>query len=186
MTIAHPKPARPRRDGWTPEVQRRFLDALAISGSPVQAAAAAGRSMQSAYKLRARPAGAAFRDGWAAAVTSCMTQVREQALERAFHERIEPILKNGRKVGERKVFDTGMLLTLMRLYDAPAFHAERARAEAAEAAAAPEAKPLTADEVLAQFAAGMAGLAHKDFGQNAENLKKVLLQRLAFDSPSAG
>lgn len=180
MTTPLPKLTRPRRDGWTPEVQQRFLDELAVSASPAKAAAAAGRSMQSAYKLRARAGGAAFRDGWAAALTSCMLQVREQAVERAFHGYVEPIIKRGRKVGERQVFNNGMLLAMMRLYDAPAFHADRARAEAVTAAAV----PLTPDELVAQFAAGLAQLAHKDFAQVEENAKEALLQRLAFDSPS--
>ncbi len=181
MTITPPKLTHPRRDGWTPDVQRRFLDELAVTASPAKAAAAAGRSMQSAYKLRARAGETAFRDGWAAALRSCMLQVREQAIERAFHGHVEPIIKRGRKVGERQVTNNRMLLALMRLYDAPAYHADRARAEAAPAAPV----PLTPDELLAQFAAGLAQLSHKDFAQAEENAEEVMLQRLAFESPSA-
>ena len=43
-----------RRDGWTPERQLRFLDALERSRSVVKAAAAAGMSRTSAYRLRSR------------------------------------------------------------------------------------------------------------------------------------
>ena len=35
-----PVPRRPRADGWTPEVQRAFIAALAVTGSDRQAARA--------------------------------------------------------------------------------------------------------------------------------------------------
>ena len=41
-----------RTDGWTPERQLRFLEALADSRSIAQAAASAGMSRESAYRLR--------------------------------------------------------------------------------------------------------------------------------------
>ena len=156
---------RPRRDGWTPEVQRRFLEALALTGSPSQAAAAADRSLQSAYKLRVRPGATAFREGWAAAIAMCMLQVRDQAVDRAFDGHVEPILKHGRKIGARQVFTSGMLLSLMRLYDAPAYRADRARAELPVVAAAP--KPLTEAELVAQAEAMLMELLRTDFGQAA-------------------
>jgi len=43
-----------RSDGWTAERQLRFLDALAGSRSVSKAAAAAGMSRESAYRLRER------------------------------------------------------------------------------------------------------------------------------------
>ena len=156
---------RPRRDGWSPAVQRRFLEARALTGSPSQAAKAAGRSLQSAYKLRARPGAAAFRDGWAAAIATCMMQVRDSAIDRAFNGHVEPIVKYGRKVGERQVFNNGMLLSLMRLYDAPAYHADRARAELPVLAAAP--KPLTEAELFAQAEAMLLDLVRTDFAEAA-------------------
>ena len=53
-----------RRDGWTPERQLRFLDALASTRSVVQAAAFAGMSRESAYRLRNRAGGALFAALW--------------------------------------------------------------------------------------------------------------------------
>jgi hypothetical protein len=41
-----------RHDGWTPEKQREFVEALADSGSVVGAARAVGLSEQNAYALR--------------------------------------------------------------------------------------------------------------------------------------
>src|SRR3954462_8865347 len=53
-----------RRDGWTPERQLRFLDALARTRSISKAAAAAGMSRESAYRLRERREGALFAALW--------------------------------------------------------------------------------------------------------------------------
>jgi hypothetical protein len=59
-----PRPAKIRRDGWTPERQLRFLDALARSRSVVKAAASAGMSRESAYRLRDRKEGTLFAALW--------------------------------------------------------------------------------------------------------------------------
>ncbi len=53
-----------RRDGWTAERQLRFLDALAARRSIVEAAAFAGMSRESAYRLRSRRDGALFGALW--------------------------------------------------------------------------------------------------------------------------
>jgi hypothetical protein len=49
-----------RKDGWAAERQLRFLDALAGTRNVVEAAAAAGMSRESAYRLRERKEGALF------------------------------------------------------------------------------------------------------------------------------
>jgi hypothetical protein len=58
------KPRKPRSDGWTPERQLRFLDALAGSRNVAEAAGCAGMSRESAYRLRNRPGGALFGLLW--------------------------------------------------------------------------------------------------------------------------
>lgn len=62
--IHRTSPERGRRDGWTPERQLRFLAALARTRSVTRAAAAAGMSRESAYRLRARRDGALFAAAW--------------------------------------------------------------------------------------------------------------------------
>ena len=47
-----PAPTRNRRVGWTAERQRAFIDMLSLTGSVGAAAAAAGVSSRSAYRLR--------------------------------------------------------------------------------------------------------------------------------------
>src|SRR5687768_6009489 len=51
-----------RRDGWTPERIRLFIETLAGSGSISGAACAAGVSARAAYKFRDRSP--AFDDAW--------------------------------------------------------------------------------------------------------------------------
>ena len=53
-----------RRDGWTPERQLRFLDALAKTRNVTQAAQAVGMSRESAHRLRARDEGGLFSLLW--------------------------------------------------------------------------------------------------------------------------
>lgn len=56
--------SRIRSDGWTPERQLRFLDALARARSVTRAAAFAGMSRESAYRLRSRKDGSLFALLW--------------------------------------------------------------------------------------------------------------------------
>lgn len=49
---------------WTGERQLVFLDTLACTRSVTRAAARAGMSRESAYRLRRRPAGALFAAAW--------------------------------------------------------------------------------------------------------------------------
>src|SRR5437868_15485996 len=53
---------------WTPERQLRFLDALAQTRSVARAAALAGMSRESAYRLRERKEGALFAVLWDRAI----------------------------------------------------------------------------------------------------------------------
>ena len=55
-----PVPLRYRKDGWTPERQRRYVVALAETGHLGKAARAVGMTEQSAGKLRRRPGAASF------------------------------------------------------------------------------------------------------------------------------
>lgn len=63
--MQHPKP---RSDGWTTARQLRFLDAFARTRSVTRAAAAAGMSRESAYRLRKRDPGGLFAALWDRAI----------------------------------------------------------------------------------------------------------------------
>jgi hypothetical protein len=55
---------QPRRNSITPELQRRFVAALAATGIVNQAARTIGKSMEALYKLRARPGAEGFAAAW--------------------------------------------------------------------------------------------------------------------------
>ena len=61
-----PPPLRARRDGWTADRQAAFLASLRTGAWVATAAAAAGMSRESAYRLRRNPRAAAFARDWAA------------------------------------------------------------------------------------------------------------------------
>ena len=56
-----PVPLQPRHDGWTPDRQAAFIDALAHSGCVDEACRSVGMGRASAYALRARPDAVSFR-----------------------------------------------------------------------------------------------------------------------------
>ena len=62
-----PVPVRPRRDGWTPVLQIRFVIGIARGLSPRRAAARLGMTSQSAHALRKHPQGLSFAAAWDAA-----------------------------------------------------------------------------------------------------------------------
>jgi hypothetical protein len=62
-----PVPVRPRRDGWTPVLQIRFVIGIARGLSPAKAAARIGKTRQSALALRKHPDGRSFAAAWDAA-----------------------------------------------------------------------------------------------------------------------
>lgn len=59
-----PVPVRPRRDGWTPVLQIRFVIGIARGLSPAKAAARLGKTRQSVQALRRHPQGRSFAAAW--------------------------------------------------------------------------------------------------------------------------
>lgn len=112
QVIAAFPPARPRSrvDGWTPERQRRFCEALADCGIVRDAAAAVGMSPQSAYELKRRPEGKGFALAWAAAKLLARDRLIDMAIERAVDGNVDQYIKDGEVVGERRKQDVRHLL----------------------------------------------------------------------------
>jgi len=63
-----PVPLRRRNDGWSPELQLRFVEMLAAGATPGEAARRLGKNRQNAYALRGRPGAESFAAAWDAAV----------------------------------------------------------------------------------------------------------------------
>ncbi|MET0370373.1 MAG: hypothetical protein ABW039_03245 [Sphingobium sp.] len=75
--------ARHRHDGWTPNTQRRFVDALGALGSVGQAARAVGMTRASAYRLRARAGAESFAAAWDRALDIGRSRMFDIAMTRA-------------------------------------------------------------------------------------------------------
>ena len=117
-----PVPVALRADGWTVEKQRDFIDALGQCGSVAAAAGAVGMSRESAYRLRARPDAAGFRQAWEAALDYAYHRLGEAALDRALNGVPVPVFYKGEQVGERRHFDERLTQFLLRVRD-PVRHA---------------------------------------------------------------
>jgi hypothetical protein len=63
-----PVPRRPRADGWSPEVQRAFIAALALTGSDRQAARAVGKAQYGVEQLKNAKANEGFMAAHARAI----------------------------------------------------------------------------------------------------------------------
>lgn len=63
-----PVTLRPRNDGWSPELQLRFIELLAGGATPGGAAGRLGKNRQNAYALRRRPGAESFAAAWDSAV----------------------------------------------------------------------------------------------------------------------
>ena len=103
-----------RHDGWTPERQRGFIDALGRCGLVGTAARAVGMTPKSAYRLRARDGAESFRAAWDVALDQGKAIALDTAIERAFEGETTPVFYRGLQVGERRRYDNGLLIAALR------------------------------------------------------------------------
>lgn len=111
--------ATPRHDGFTPERQAAFLDALAATGSVSAAAQATGLSRTAVYNLRNREdeAGAAFRAAWDTRLKQAVAVLAETAFDRAINGVEEPVFHKGEQVGTRVRHNDRLLMFLLKTLD---------------------------------------------------------------------
>jgi hypothetical protein len=88
---------------WTPQVQRAFLEALAVEGSVRGACRVAGKSWRTAYALRMQGRGAAFALGWDGAVLIARARLADELMERAFEGQEESMTRSGDTITRHKV-----------------------------------------------------------------------------------
>lgn len=105
-------------NGWTAEVQRAFVAALARTGGVAAAARSVGRSARSAYQLRERAgADSPFARAWATA----QARARDQALDIGMAASLEPrrveVFYRGRHVGWRTHYENRLALAALRALD---------------------------------------------------------------------
>ena len=112
-------PLRRRHDGWTPDQQIEFLEALAETACVEEACRRVGMSRQSAYALRRRPCGTRFREAWDAALDYALHQLEQAVIGRAIHGVPRPVFYKGEQVGEYREHDERLAMFLLR-YRRPA------------------------------------------------------------------
>lgn len=109
-----PVPRKYRHDGWTPERQRAFIDALAATGSVTAAAARINMSTEGAYYLRRQPGAEQFAASWAAALDHGVQHLTDLAIDRATHGTPVPIFWKGEQVGERRRYNDRLLMFILK------------------------------------------------------------------------
>lgn len=124
-------PGRSRRDGWTAERQRLFIEHLSLTGSVGEAAAIVGVSSRSAYRLRNKAGAESFARAWDAALSLSATRLAAIAFDRALHGRSERIYRDGELVMERKTPSDYLLSWLLARLNPSMFGSPTAKALAA-------------------------------------------------------
>lgn len=103
-----------RHDGWTPERQREFIEALADTGSVEAACRHVNMTTVGAYRIRRLPEGASFRAAWDAALDFGVRRLEDVAMERALNGVEEPFYVYGEHVGTRKKYNDRLLMFMLR------------------------------------------------------------------------
>jgi hypothetical protein len=111
-----PVPRKPRHDGWTPERQKAFIEALADTGSVSRAAAMVNMSSEGAYYLRRQPGADGFRRAWEAALDYGVARMKDIAFERAIEGYLVPMFVGGRLIGWRRKHNDRLLMFCLRHY----------------------------------------------------------------------
>lgn len=109
-----PVPVVARHDGWTPDKQRGFVDALAACGCVKAAAGHVGMTAKSAYRLRNRADAASFAAVWDHAQREGVARTHDNAVERAIYGEQVPIYRRGRQVGTRVRHDNRLVCAMLK------------------------------------------------------------------------
>lgn len=118
---------RQRHDGWTPERQKGFIEALADTGSVKTAAHSVNMTPEGAYLLRRQEGADSFRKAWEAALALGVQRLEDVAMERALNGIEVPVYHFGAVVGTRKVYNDRLLMFLLRNRAPERFAADGAR-----------------------------------------------------------
>ncbi len=103
-----------RHDGWTPERQTAFIEALADTGSVDAACKAVNMSTVGAYHLRRQPGADSFRAAWQAALQLGVSRIEDVVMDRALNGVEEPLYSYGKLVGTRRRYNDRLLMFILR------------------------------------------------------------------------
>lgn len=186
-----PVPRKYRHDGWTPERQRAFIEALADTGCVTRAAGMVNMAQRNCYYLRRQPGAEGFSRAWAAALDFGQDRLKDIAFERAIEGELVPYFQNGKLVGFHRKHNNALLMFCIRHYGQDAsgkrttinYFSSRASAGAmagengAASAAAAEASTTTVRTVIT----GDGG--HQDHAERTDDLAREIesFQGIEFD-----
>jgi hypothetical protein len=108
-------PRKYRHDGWTPERQRAFIEALADTGSVRRAALQVNMSSVACYYLRRQPGAESFRRAWEAALDFGVQRLKDIAFERAIEGQLVPVFVAGKLMGFRRKKNDRLLMFCLRM-----------------------------------------------------------------------
>jgi hypothetical protein len=111
-----PVPRRYRHDGWTPERQKAFIEALADTGCVDRAARMVNIAQTNAYTLRRAPGAEGFRRAWDAALDFGLKRLKDIAFERAIEGELVPVFQAGKLIGYRRKRNDALLMFCLRHY----------------------------------------------------------------------
>ena len=120
-----------RANGWKPEVQRAFIEALAETGSVRSACRRVNRADHGAYLLRRHPGAQEFRAAWDAALDIGMRRIEDVAMDRALHGVEVPVYSYGKLVGSRTVYNDRLVMFMLRNRAPDRFTGDKAKAMSA-------------------------------------------------------
>jgi len=169
-----PVPRRTNRhDGWTPERQVAFIEALADTGCVTRAAAMVNMAQANCYTLRRAAGAEEFRRAWDAALDFGLGRLKDIAFERAIEGQLVPVFVAGKLMGFRRKRNDALLMFCLRHYGqdssgkrttinyfstrASAVSGAGSSAEGGAAGAAAEASTTTVRTVISGGGAGADG-----------------------------
>lgn len=162
-----PVPRKYRFDGWTVARQRAFIAALADTGSVRAAAHRINMSSEGAYYLRRQPGAEEFAAAWAVALDHGVQSLADIAIDRARDGVAVPIFWKGEQVGERRCYDTRLLMFILR-------HHQPARYGALRPLPPGTRHPDTVAREEAQAAAAAADSAEAEQRESDRFTKEIL------------
>jgi hypothetical protein len=116
-----PTDLRHRHDGWTPQRQRAFVEALADTGLVREAAARVGMTEQSVNRLRRRADAIPFNRACEAALRMSGPRLVSLAYQRAIEGTIKRHYFRGELKAEERVYDNRLLIALINKLPAETF-----------------------------------------------------------------
>ena len=138
-----------RPDGWSDARQRLFIEALADTGSVLEAAMLVNMTAKSAYALRRAPDGQGFAAAWDMAIRQAALKLADVAFERAMIGSDEPVFdRNGERVGRRFRVSDRLLMFLLRAHLPERYRFANSEMRAPGEPPPPSPEPAALDEAL--------------------------------------